>query len=269
MWHLRAARKLSPLNGPALPVWWAGQSLCKVLWHLCPSWEWSAEGSTVPRKEQRGKGNSLSRLCAAISSGPAGIRTLRAEASFEAQHISCCLHAPEIKDSKSEPGSQPKYQKIVVLLMCIIWCLICMHCLCILIPAFQRTLSHPWSHQQMDSICPHESYSFTLLRFFPPNCWIQLLLPRLLPYAALGLNAEIFFHKTVTISVTFQAAWKWVSSGLQPLCKVCWGLPSLCCQEGRNHTDWETVWDLGTSLPLPFRSVLIKQVKSFILSFTP
>lgn len=27
------------------------------------------------------------------------------------KHISCCLHAPEIKDSKSEPGSQPKYQK--------------------------------------------------------------------------------------------------------------------------------------------------------------
>lgn len=65
-------------------------------------------------------GNSLSRVCAAIPSGPAGIRTLQAEASFEAQHISCCLHAPEIKDSKSKPGSQPKYQKIVVLLMCII-----------------------------------------------------------------------------------------------------------------------------------------------------
>lgn len=185
---------------------------------LCPSWDWFAEGSTFLWREVRREGGTACAECVTvIALGHAGIRTSGAEASFEAQHISCCLHAPEIKDSKSKPGSQPKYQKTVMVRMCIIWCLICMHHLCILIPAFQRMLPHPWSHQQMDYICPNESHSFTLLRFFPPNYWMQLL-PRPLPYAVFGLNAEIFFHKLVTISVTLQAAWPWASSDLESLC---------------------------------------------------
>lgn len=56
----------------------------------------------------------------AIALGPAGIWKSGTEASSEAQHISCCLHAPEIKDSKSEPGSQPKYQQTVMVRICII-----------------------------------------------------------------------------------------------------------------------------------------------------
>lgn len=178
---------------------------------VCRRIQFPVEGS------MEGGGTACAECVTAIAPGHAGIRTSGAEASFEAQHISCCLHAPEIKDCKSKPGSQPKYQKTVMVHMCIIWCLICMHCLCILIPAFQTMLSHPWSHQQMDYICPNESHSFSLLRFFPPNCWMQLL-PRPLPYALFALNAEIFFHKLVTVSVTLQAAWTWASSDLESLC---------------------------------------------------
>jgi len=111
-------------------------SLSKLV-PVCRRSHFPAEGSTDEG------GTPCARCVTVIAPGHAGIWMSVAEASSEAQPIHCCLHALQIKDSKSEPGSQPKYQKTVMVHMCIIWCLICMHHLCILIPVFQRMLSHP------------------------------------------------------------------------------------------------------------------------------
>lgn len=69
----------------------------------------------------------------------------------------------------------------------------------------------------MDHICPNENHRFNLLRFFPTKL-LDAAVTQPLPYAAFGLNAEIFFPKLVTISVALQAAWTQARSDMESLC---------------------------------------------------
>lgn len=199
--------RAKPVEGPGLWNFF----LCQ----LCPSWDWFAAGSTFLWGEAGGRKGRQLTLSLWLLLHP----DVRGRSIFWGtahQLLPSCTRNTGLQIQTWKPTKIPNDRRASHVHNLTPN----LHCLCILIPAFQScpipdpTSRRITSARMKATVSPYSDVSHQTVG-------LQLLGTvgcRPLPRTIFGLKAQISFHKLVTISVTLQAACTWASSDLESLC---------------------------------------------------